>query len=404
MQKNILLGVSGGSDSMALLDILRIKTKDNIIVAYVNYKRVGKSDEEISIVKNYCKKHKIKFCSTEVNYKKSDGNFEAWARDVRYEYYKKIYDEFECKALYLGHQMDDFIETYYLQKQRKILCDYYGIKKRNTINGMKVVRPLLNKTKKELEDYCVKNKIKTFVDLSNYDTKYKRNKIRKEIINKMSDEEKKNKVKKINKKNEILLEEKKRINKLKKEIIKNDTLFLDKFSFLKEEDKLKLIYDFIIKKYKKRLSINKGRLLDLIKKTESKKPNILLWEEEGLCMYKSYDKLVFTKKPKSYSFSYDINDVDFENESVLISRKGNKEDELYFKKDDFPLFIRTIKEKDKEIKRIFIENKIPKYEREKWPIIENKYHDVLLVLKLKMFYNYKAKNKKKLVRLYIKRK
>ena len=87
-------------------------------------------------------------------------------------------------------------------------------------------------------------------------------------------------------------------------------------------------------------------MLDLIKKTESKKPNILLWEEEGLCMYKSYDKLVFTKKPKSYSFSYDINDVDFENESVLISRKGNKEDETILRQEGVfsETLIQTVKE------------------------------------------------------------
>ena len=76
-----------------------------------------------------------------------------------------------------------------MQKKRGAIVSYYGIKETTTINDMKVVRPLLSYRKNELLAYCQKNNIPFSLDSSNLNTKYTRNKIRHEIVEKLSDEE-----------------------------------------------------------------------------------------------------------------------------------------------------------------------------------------------------------------------
>ena len=89
--------------------------------------------------------------------------------------FKEIYDLKGCACLFVGHHKDDFIETYLMQKARNAVVDYYGINKEVEIQGMKVVRPLLEYSKKDLEEYCNKHGIVFGVDETNYDLNYSRN-------------------------------------------------------------------------------------------------------------------------------------------------------------------------------------------------------------------------------------
>jgi len=398
---NYLVGVSGGPDSLALLDILRKENKQ-VIVCHVNYKSRESSDRDEKIVKDYCEKYNITIHTLLAgDYQKEDGNFENWARIKRYEFFKEIYDLYKCKTLYLGHHLDDVIETYYLQKQRNIICDYYGIKENNTLYDMNVTRPLLDRTKEELVRYCVSNNIVFGEDETNKDLKYERNKIRESVLSKLSREEKNSIIDEINNKNKNKLIEKKRIDKLMEECIKGNTLNLIEFSKYSKKDKISILYHFVINTYKRKLSISESRLNDVLKKIDSKKPNIILWEEDGLYLCKEYDELNFRlkKEPYSYTICYPVEEKKYKQFSVSLS--GERKDLISVNKADFPITIRNARTSDKKVNKLFKDKKIPLFERRSWPVIVDKNGVVILVLKLDILYNEKVTFKDEKIQLYI---
>nr|WP_307907516.1 tRNA lysidine(34) synthetase TilS [Mycoplasmopsis bovis] len=114
----ILLGVSGGPDSMYLLDLLYSKRKD-IVVATVNYNVRENSSYDVEVVRKYCQEKEIIFEHLEIDKNACfKGNFEQWARNIRFDFFKKLYEKYNCEALYLAHQKDDFIESFLCKKNQ----------------------------------------------------------------------------------------------------------------------------------------------------------------------------------------------------------------------------------------------------------------------------------------------
>ncbi|QSF13505.1 tRNA lysidine(34) synthetase TilS [Mycoplasma sp. Mirounga ES2805-ORL] len=179
--KNILVGVSGGPDSMFLLNYL-ISNFDpkNIIVATVNYNFRTDSYKDIEIVKSFCEEKNIKFELLEIKTSVLfNGNFENYARNIRYNFFRQIYKKYMCNSLYLAHHKDDFIETYLMQKESKRQPLFFGIKKSTDLFGMHIERPLLDLYfKDEIEYFCKEKNIQFAIDYTNSDLKYTRNRIR----------------------------------------------------------------------------------------------------------------------------------------------------------------------------------------------------------------------------------
>ena len=110
--KTALVAVSGGSDSLALLDILIKKGEYELVVAHINYNYRESSLRDEEIVREYCEKNNIEIFVKSVNSKEEkEGNFEDWARVLRYKFFKEIYDLKGCACLFVGHHKDDFIES-----------------------------------------------------------------------------------------------------------------------------------------------------------------------------------------------------------------------------------------------------------------------------------------------------
>ncbi|WKX02411.1 tRNA lysidine(34) synthetase TilS [Candidatus Mycoplasma mahonii] len=174
----LLLAVSGGPDSMFLLNEYK---KKGIIVAHINYNLRTTSMRDENIVRNFCKQHNIHFKLLSVKLKPTR-NTEAWARKIRYDFFNKIYTEFNCNKLLTGHHRDDFLETGLMQQRSNRTPRYYGIKKVRMIDGMKVYRPFIDLYwKNEISIELKKKKINYGLDETNNDLKILRNKIRKEI-------------------------------------------------------------------------------------------------------------------------------------------------------------------------------------------------------------------------------
>ena len=179
--KYIVVGVSSGPDSMALLDML-IKTNKQIICTHINHNVRKSSNEEASYLKEYCNNHNIIFEYHKID-KYTTSNFENEARTKRYTFYEEILNKYHSHYLFLAHHGDDLIETIIMKIIRgSNLEGYAGIKTYSKLDNYTIVRPLLNLTKEDILKYNKDNNIKYYIDNTNDDISYTRNRYRKNIL------------------------------------------------------------------------------------------------------------------------------------------------------------------------------------------------------------------------------
>ena len=178
LKSNFLIGVSGGLDSMALLD-LSFKTGLKISVAHVNYQlRGSENNREIKIIEEYCQKRKINLFikTTEINKNK---NLQNEARIVRYQFFNELINQEGLDYIITAHHQNDNHETFLFNAFRgNGINSLKGIQKINTI----ILRPGLEFSKKELEEYAQLNTINFNIDSSNLSSKYDRNFIRNKLL------------------------------------------------------------------------------------------------------------------------------------------------------------------------------------------------------------------------------
>ena len=366
-----VVACSGGPDSMALLDQLNKQGRD-IVVAHVNYKHRDTADRDENIVKEYCQKYGIPVRVCYPIHEK--GNFQAWARDVRYAFFEEVADEFDTKLLYVAHQMDDAIETYFFQKKRNMICDYYGLKQESSRHGYKIIRPLLSYTKVELQMYCVENGVSFGIDESNLTNHYTRNVIRHTQIEKMSRKEKEEWILKIEEENAVWKKQRNQINLFLKgwnydiQLLLNQEnawLYLDSFLF-------NTLHHHFSRKYMEELCIQL-------------KSNVLI-EIENYLLERHNNKLYFLPKPKDVNYKLNALKIG-EYEDFTILSQGNRIEGFSVEASDFPLIIRRVRANDsikmrfgnKNVHRFFVDRKISKIQRKYWLIVENKLGHVIFV-------------------------
>jgi len=187
---NIIIALSGGPDSMALLHYFLKKRKDlKIIACHLNHSIRGKkADKDANFVRKYCQKENIKLIEKKIDIpyiaKKNRENIEHIARKKRYEFLINTAIKEKAKLICTAHHLDDNAETILLNLLRG--TNIKGLKgipiKRKISNSISIIRPMLAVTKKEIFDYLKANEIKYRLDHTNEDEKYTRNWIRKKLI------------------------------------------------------------------------------------------------------------------------------------------------------------------------------------------------------------------------------
>ena len=173
-----IIWLSWWPDSMYLEYIIEKQFwKKNILIAHFNHKFRKESDKEEQFLKNYFKKKWIDFVSEVYNW--IDFR-ESTLRRYRYDFFKKL--GWWKYNLYLWHNLTDRIETTFLNISRWTWLKWFlNMKKIDKKN--KIIRPLLDMSKKEIQDLCDANDIPYFIDKTNFDNKIsKRNLIRNEIF------------------------------------------------------------------------------------------------------------------------------------------------------------------------------------------------------------------------------
>jgi tRNA(Ile)-lysidine synthase len=179
-----IAGVSGGPDSMALLDKYKKKIT---LVCHVNYNKRDTAIRDRKIVSDYCKKNKINLKILNVTdkiykvYKKKSNNFQNIARLIRYDFFLKNAKKINCYNLLISHNLNDFVETGIMQIKRNSKALFYGIKKNSNYKDLNIIRPLLFKPKINLKKYCETHNVSYGIDESNFSDLYERNRIRKTI-------------------------------------------------------------------------------------------------------------------------------------------------------------------------------------------------------------------------------
>ncbi len=181
--ERILVGVSGGVDSVVLLNILR-KLRYDCIVAHCNFHLRGEeSNRDEAFVEKLTKEYNLIYKKVDfdtIGYAKANKiSIEMAARELRYRWFEKMAIENKASSIAVAHHADDSIETVLLNLVRGTgLKGMTGIEMRNG----KIVRPLLACSREEIEDYAQKNDLQFVVDSTNASNDYTRNKIRNQII------------------------------------------------------------------------------------------------------------------------------------------------------------------------------------------------------------------------------
>ena len=183
----IVVGVSGGPDSITLLECLnkyKEKLEIEIIVAHINHLIRKDSTEDEQYVENICKKMNIKcYIKREnvLNIAKNEkiGTEEA-GRKVRYEFFDEILKKEKANKIAIAHNMNDNAETILLNLLRGTGLN--GLEGIQPMEYNKYIRPLINISRKEIEEYVEKNELKPKIDYTNKKNIYKRNKIRNELL------------------------------------------------------------------------------------------------------------------------------------------------------------------------------------------------------------------------------
>ena len=189
----VVIGLSGGPDSMCLLSILEnLPIKLNIVCAHINHNIRKESEEEASFLKDYCANKNITFEYTKFAKKSADSDYtEAELREMRYQYFAEIIKKHNAKYLFTAHHGDDLIETILMRITRgSNIKGYAGFQIATDKKTYQIIKPLIYMTKDEVLDYNKKNNIPSFTDVTNTSTKYTRNRYRQNILPFLKEENK----------------------------------------------------------------------------------------------------------------------------------------------------------------------------------------------------------------------
>jgi len=253
-ENRLLIGFSGGVDSLCLLDILIKLSKQyhfKVIAAHLNHNwRKDESKNEEIKARKFCQERNIEFY-TEI----LPGNLphtEIEARNQRYGFFNKAATKLNATAILTGHTLTDNVETilYRIIKGTGTV-GLQGIpEKRLQKNYPPIYRPLLDISREETIKYCKENNLEPSYDSSNLDIKYLRNKIRLKLIPELKNYN--NKIEKAILKLSCLSEDAETlINEYLKQIkteitTKNGEIITSKFLNLSSAAQRKIIVDFLL--------------------------------------------------------------------------------------------------------------------------------------------------------------
>lgn len=365
---------------MALLDMC-IHKGMRVCVAHVNYHHRKEADEEEKYVVSFCKEKDIPvFVRNEPFI--SHHNFEADARNWRYDFFVKTVKENHLDGVLVAHHMDDLIETYLMMEEKNMEPSYYGLRKEMMFHGILVKRPLLSYTKAQLQKYCDDRNIQYFIDQTNLSDDYTRNRIRHSIVEKLNDNERKMFLHEIERKN---AEKQERLCRVRT-YVRDEKVSLKLYRSMQEEDRCALLRIFLEEENQNHRK-SKAHLMEIDSVLMKKNDFIIDNGRNDIVQNNGF--FFLHEKQKAYCdvFARKENLIEGKYAGYVIEKGKPGIFALTLKEDDFPICIRNAEQGDeiqmrygmKNVHRFFIDRHIPRFLRNTWPVIENRHKQVIFV-------------------------
>jgi len=434
----VLIGVSGGPDSVTLLNVLlSFKKRYNLsfFIVHLDHMLRGKeSDEDVNFVKNLAQELglpcEVKSCNLTKIAQKEHLTLEEAARKYRYKFYLETAKKFKVNKIALGHNVDDQVETVLMRFLRGTGLE--GLRGIPPVRG-KIIRPLIECSREEIEEYCRENKIEYRVDSSNKEVVYFRNKIRLELLPLLSEGYNKNIKDIMLRLRSIVSEVSAYLNQetelLFKEVARRESsemviIDLKKFTSLPLALKRRII--------RKSIEVVKGNLYSIsfahnnkiLKLTEYQLGEKEIYLPDNLMAKKIYNKIMICKNKvskdqteeiptpweydvlipgkteiKSLGIKVEIKKLDSTDikSSLCFNRKKSKGEFLEFidyNKVKPPIKLRNRRSGDKfyplkmkglkKVKDFFIDNKIPKSHRDLIPILVDNEDQIIWIMGMRL--------------------
>lgn len=368
-ENEIPVAFSGGPDSIFLTEGL-IKLGYKPLLIYINYHDSPTVYIEEKIVKQYSQINKLKLIEHEVNIP-DNVNFEDEARKIRYKFFSDVIKIHPNKFILTAHHKNDDIETMILQINRNNIVDYYGLKEKNDIFGVTVIRPILNYTKLEIIEYLTKNNISFYDDPTNYEQERQRNILRANLKNIDYNHYKNLKISL----NQKVKEEKNKI----KNIANGKYISKKIYSTLSDNEKKRLL-NFLLNY---NLGYSNSNLINIclmrLKSNKSFEENL----KNNISLFQDKNNFFFGTTTDKRNYSYII-----EKEGYYKFKEFDIEIKLgNFNIKDFPIFIETPKQKDiietnikqNNVIKFLKHHNVPNFLINIFPIIKNKDKKIIYV-------------------------
>lgn len=421
----VLVGVSGGPDSMALLHLLKKLRQEYVLDLHVlscDHKLRGEdSKEDFAYVEAVCREWEIPFhgraFDTAAEAKRERVSVEVAARNLRYRFFTEKMHELNGDYLALGHHGDDQVETLLMKLVRTASSSAFsGIPVTRPIGDGTLIRPLLAVTKNEIEAYCRENSINPRLDATNFEALHTRNYYRRKVVPLLK-EKNENIHRTAQHLSETLAEDEIYLQNAAQKVLKESAVFDDEKrqvileinSFKKHDHPLQrrafhLILNYLYETLPDYLSyVHEAQFLELIGESRGSQQ---IDFPQGLRLNRAYNKLTIyfqssQSAPKPIHKPLTIPGATYLPDGSVIrttytAAKGKETpDSFYFPAScaKFPLYVRTRSDGDrmswkglagtKKLKDIFIDEKIPRERRDTWPLVTDKDGEILWLIGLR---------------------
>lgn len=186
----VLLALSGGADSLCLFHCLllyRDRYGLAFHIAHVDHSWRKESKLEAEILQRLAKDHCVPFHLKILNPAMFNGNLEASCRNERYIFFKALCQEYDFQGVLTGHHQNDQAETIF---KRILEGSHWSrwpcLKSETWMEGIRILRPLLNISKKEIQKALIENHLTPFEDPTNHNLCFLRSRLRKSIFPKLN--------------------------------------------------------------------------------------------------------------------------------------------------------------------------------------------------------------------------
>ncbi|UTR16669.1 tRNA lysidine(34) synthetase TilS [Salipaludibacillus sp. LMS25] len=422
---HLLVAVSGGPDSMALIHYLIELSnvrKINLSVTHVEHGLRGEeSKKDAALVASFCQKHTLPFYLYEANVMKKKHqqaiSTQDAARLCRYEWFEHLMHKLGTTKLVTAHHGDDQIETMLMRQIRGSLSGRKGIPVKRIFAGGVIIRPLLAVEKNQLIAYCASHDIPYRKDRSNDEDTYLRNRIRQHLLPFIKEENPKaHQV--FQWQSEVLTDEEEWLHHETKrtveKVITHKTPYkisvsLEAFNEVAkalQRRAIHLILNYLLISHQ--LQFDRSHIEAILNLIRQEHPSGEVHLPKNITVEKSYESLIFSNKnPHSEEGS--------KKKELILPTPGDLEwatgtisaeviGKIPFKNDPYdtfidinkvslPFIVRTRRDGDrmsffggggtKKLKDVFIEGKIAKGDRDLWPIVTDSHGTILWVPSLK---------------------